>query len=113
MGRLSRVRMLALADELAPAKAETRFNMFMDLYQDWLGRLIRTHATGGSYGEIIEGDAAIATRVANGVGGRGLLDMANRIADLRGAAAGVHLDRKLLIMTLFEELNAAIAKSAA
>ena len=32
MGQLSRVRLLALADELAPAKAETRFNMFMDLY---------------------------------------------------------------------------------
>ena len=84
----------ALADTLAPAAAEQRYNLFLDLLLDRLGQIIRARATGeGREADIklaarLIGDAQLATWAA----------LWETITRERAEVSALNLDRKALIL---------------
>ncbi len=93
----------ALSDELQPAAAQARFELFYELLLDYLGRLIRAQAVGGGIGQ----DRETAARL---IGAGRLASFAalwERIGREKTDALALNLDRKGLILETFAELAAA------
>lgn len=93
----------ALAEELAPAAAEQRLELFFELLLGLLARTVRTAATGG-------GDAEEAKIVGRLGGERRLASLAElweTLAREKAEALALNLDRKSLVLGTFARLEAA------
>ena len=92
-----------LADKLAPAAAEQQFELFFELLEGTLSRLIRAAATGqGDRGDLalaagMIGEARLAT----------FADLWETIVRERAEAQALNLDRKTLILDTFARLERA------
>ena len=95
-----------LADRWARDASGETFRTGMDLLGWWLGRLVRSQATGAAPPEIVAGEGALIARLA----ARGQLDqwltLWEKVSRLPGRAAGLNLDRKHVVLTAFFELEA-------
>jgi DNA polymerase III subunit delta' len=94
----------ALSDELQPAPAQARFELFYELLLDYLGRLIRAQAAGGGEGQ----DRETAARL---IGEGRLASFAalwERIGREKTDALALNLGRKALILETFGDLAAAV-----
>lgn len=93
----------ALSDELQPAAAQARFELFYELLLDYLGRLIRAQTAGGGERQ----DRETAARL---IGEGRLASFAalwERIGREKTDALALNLDRKGLILETFADLGAA------
>ncbi len=93
----------ALSDELQPAAAQARFELFYELLLDFVGRLIRAQASG-------EGEAQDRETAARLIGDERLASFAalwERIGRETTDALALNLDRKALILETFAGLAAA------
>lgn len=106
MGSLPRVdwrAVHALSDELQPAAAQARFELFYELLLSLLGRLIRVQAAGAG----AEEERALADRL---IGAERLASFAalwERIGRDKAETVGLNLDRKALILETVGALVAA------
>jgi DNA polymerase-3 subunit delta' len=95
-----------LADGLAAAAAEQRFNLFLDLLLDQLGRLIRVRATGhGSDGDLalagrLIGDGQLATWAA----------LWETVTRERAEVSALNLDRKAFILDTVLRIEQAVRR---
>jgi DNA polymerase-3 subunit delta' len=97
----------ALSDELQPAAAQPRFELFFELFLGFLGRLIRAQAAG-------EGTQAERELAARLIGEERLASFAavwERIGRDKGETVGLNLDRKALILESVGGLVAATRDS--
>jgi DNA polymerase-3 subunit delta' len=93
----------ALSDELQPTAAQTRFELFFELLQASLSRLIRAAASG-------EGGPADRELAARVIGDTRLASFAalwERIAREKADTVALNLDRKSLILEIVARLAAA------
>jgi DNA polymerase-3 subunit delta' len=93
----------ALSDELQPAAAQARFELFYELLLDVVGRLVRAQASG-------EGEAQDREKAARLIGEERLASFAalwERIGREKMDALALNLDRKALILETFAGLAAA------
>ncbi len=93
----------ALADELQPIAAHERFELFFELLQDQLARLIRAAAAGEGTGE----DRALADRLIGGARLASFAALWERIAREKADTLALNLDRKSLILETVAGLAAA------
>jgi DNA polymerase-3 subunit delta' len=93
----------ALADELAPAAAEQRLELFFELLLGLLARTVRAAATGAGMPEEV--------KFADRLGGHGRLasmaELWETLAREKAEAAALNLDRKSLVLGTFARLEAA------
>lgn len=101
--KLDGVALHALSDKLAPAAAEQQFELFFELLEGTLARLIRAAATGaGDRGEValaarLIGDARLAT----------FAQAWETVVREKAEAQALNLDRKTLILDTFARLERA------
>jgi DNA polymerase-3 subunit delta' len=93
----------ALADELQPIAQERKFELFFDLYQSALARLITIQATG----EGPERDVALAGRLIGSDRLATFAELWETTARDKAETTALNLDRKSLILGSFARLEAA------
>ncbi len=93
----------ALADDLAPAAKEQKFELFFDLFAATLSRLVRTEATG----EGTPSDVALAARVIGPARLATFAELWETLARDKADADALNLDRKALILAALTRLDAA------
>lgn len=98
-------RIHGLAESLAPVAQDTRFNLFLDLLQDALARLIRAAATGRDDHE----EAALAGRVIVPARLAQWSELWETLARDRAEARLLNLDRQNFILGTFQRIEALAA----
>jgi DNA polymerase-3 subunit delta' len=93
----------SLADELQPAAQDRKFEVFFDLYQSALARLIAIQATGKGP----ERDVALARRLIGPERLATFAELWETTARDKADATALNLDRKSLILGTFARLEAA------
>jgi DNA polymerase-3 subunit delta' len=93
----------SLADELQPVAQERKFELFFDLYQSSLARLIAIQATG----EGPQRDVALAGRLIGPERLATFAELWETTARDKADATALNLDRKSLILGTFARLEAA------
>ncbi len=93
----------ALSDELAPAAAQTRFELFFELLMETVSRLVRTAATGQGTPE----DVALASRLISTARLASFAALWERVAREKADTLALNLDRKSLIIETVAALAAA------
>ncbi len=93
----------AAAEELQPAAAEQRFELFFDLLSASLARMIRLVATGARDGE----EAALARRVIDEARLAIWAELWETIAREKALTLALNLDRRALILETFSRIDAA------
>ena len=93
----------ALADELQAFAQDPKFQLFLDLYQATLARLISAQATGSGRGS----DIALAQRLIGPDRLATFAELWETLARDKADATSLNLDRKSLIITSFARLEAA------
>jgi DNA polymerase-3 subunit delta' len=93
----------ALADELQPIAAQPRFELFFELLQSSLSRLIRAAASG----EGAPADRELAARVIGDTRLASFAALWERIAREKADTVALNLDRKSLILEIVARLAAA------
>jgi DNA polymerase III subunit delta' len=100
----------ALSDELQPAAAQPRFELFFELLMETLARLIRTAATGEGRAD----DVALANRLIGEARLASFAALWERVAREKADALALNLDRKsLIIETVTALATAAQAQKSA
>jgi DNA polymerase-3 subunit delta' len=92
-----------LADELQSSTQDPKFQLFFDLYQATLARLIAAQATGSGRA----GDIALARRLIGPDRLATFAELWETLARDKADAISLNLDRKSLIITSFARLEAA------
>jgi DNA polymerase III subunit delta' len=93
----------ALSDELQPMAAQARFELFYDLLLDYLGRLVRTQATGLGDHQ----DSEAATRIMGEGRLASFAALWERIGREKTDTLALNLDRKAFVLETFAGLAAA------
>lgn len=93
----------ALSDELAPATAQPRFELFFELLMETVSRLVRTAATGQGAPE----DVALASRLIGAARLASFAALWERVAREKADTLALNLDRKSLIIETVAALAAA------
>jgi DNA polymerase-3 subunit delta' len=93
----------ALSDELAPAAAQPRFELFFELLMETVSRLVRTAATGQGTPE----DVALASRLISTARLASFAALWERVAREKADTLALNLDRKSLIIETVAALAAA------
>jgi DNA polymerase III subunit delta' len=93
----------ALADELQAFAQDPKFQLFLDLYQATLARLIAAQATGSGR----DSDIALAHRLIGPDRLATFAELWETLARDKADATSLNLDRKSLIITSFARLEAA------
>ena len=104
--RLDAKALHGLADRWARDGSGEAFRTGMDLLVWWLGRLVRTAATGGQPAEVVEGEAALIARLSARARLDQWLGLWDKVSRLPARASGLNLDRKQVVLTAFFELEA-------
>lgn len=91
-----------LADTLAPATAEVRFNLFFELLLELLARVVRAAATGSGAAE----DQRLAERIGGADRLATLAEVWETVAREKADAVALNLDRKTLILQTVSRLEA-------
>ncbi len=94
------------AGQLGAAKADAKYRLFIQIYLDWLQRLIRYQATGITDDEVMDGETAQIARISALAGVDRWLDLWEKMGELINRADAVNLDRKQVIVNLFTALGA-------
>ncbi|MET0431593.1 MAG: DNA polymerase III subunit delta' [Hyphomicrobium sp.] len=92
-----------LADEVQPLAQDRKFQLFMDLFQSSLGRLISAAATG----EGAERDVLLARRLIGPERLATFAELWETLAREKAETVSLNLDRKSLILGTFARLEAA------
>ena len=95
-----------LADELQPAAAEQKFELFFDLLFGYMARLVRAAATGDGAG----GEIALAQRLIGPARVATFVQLWETLARDKADAQSLNLDRKSFILDALSRMAAA-AKS--
>jgi DNA polymerase III subunit delta' len=98
------------AQDLGAAKADKKYRIFKDQILALLARLVRAGAEGVPYREVMAADAQIGAHINAGISTARLLDIWRGLDQGFRLADGLHMDRKQLILNMFEELKSAFAK---
>jgi len=93
----------ALSDEMQPLAQDRKFQLFMDLLQSALGRLISAAATGQG----TESDVTIARRLIGPERLATFAELWETLAREKAETVALNLDRKSLILGTFARLEAA------
>jgi len=109
MPRLNIPEVHKLAGQLGPVKSDGRYQLFIQIFQGWLERLIRQNATGMSAADIMDGESAQIASISALAGVDRWLDLWEKVGKLVTRADAVNLDRKQVIVSLFTSL-AAVAR---
>lgn len=106
MPRLNVPAVHQLAGQLAGAKADAQYRLFVQIFLGWLERLIRQAATNTSSPDVMEGESAQISRISAMAGVDRWLDLWEKMGQLIARADAVNLDRKQVIVSLFTSLSA-------
>ena len=93
------------AGTLAAIKADARYRVFIQIYMDWLQRLIRQTASGQATTDIMQGESAQMARISSLAGVDQWLDLWEKVGEMVSRADAVNLDRKQVIVNLFTSLG--------
>ena len=93
------------AGSLAAIKADARYRVFIQIYMDWLQRLIRQTASGQATTDIMQGESAQMARISSLAGVDQWLDLWEKVGEMVSRADAVNLDRKQVIVNLFTSLG--------
>ena len=109
--RLDAKALHALAERWARDSSGEAFRTGMELLVWWLGRLVRTAATGRQAGELAGGEVVAGEgALIAGLAARARLDqwlgLWDKVSRLPARASGLNLDRKQVVLTAFFELEA-------
>lgn len=100
-------------DAIARTRAENgayqAYDVFAELMQGWLMRLISARARGAVPPEIMPGEGEIAARLAAGADLEQWVEVWEKITRLFGRAARLNLDRKQVLLDAFFALGRAAA----
>ncbi len=97
-------RIQGLAESVAPVAQEKRFNLFLDLLQDVLARMIRAAATGQTDNE----EGALAARAIAPARLAHWSELWETLARDRAEARVLNLDRQNLILGIFQQIASAV-----
>lgn len=100
-------RIHGMAESLAPVAQETRFNLFLDLLQDVLARMIR----GAAMEQTDNEENTIAARVIMPERLARWSELWETLAHDRAEARLLNLDRQNLILGIFQQIEAVAARS--
>ncbi len=92
--------------KIGAAKADAKYRLFIQIYLDWIQRLVKQLATGMGSQELISGETAQITRISAFAGVDQWLDLWEKMGELINRADAVNLDRKQIIVTMFTALGA-------
>ncbi|MBL4839063.1 MAG: DNA polymerase III subunit delta' [Kordiimonadaceae bacterium] len=96
----------AFAGQLSAIKADARYRAFIQIYLDWLQRLIRQMASGQPTNDIMEGESVQMARISSIAGVDQWLDLWEKMGEMVNRADAVNLDRKQVIVSLFTSIGA-------
>ena len=96
-----------LADELQPAAAEQKFELFFELLFGYLGRLTRLAATGAATADSDAATLIIARRVIGDARVASFAQLWETLARDKAEALALNLDRKALILDVLTRIEAA------
>lgn len=94
------------AGQLSTAKADAKYRLFIQIYLDWLQRLIRQSASGHPVQDIVDGESTQMARISCLAGVDRWLDLWEKMGEMVNRADAVNLDRKQVIVSLFTSLGA-------
>jgi DNA polymerase-3 subunit delta' len=100
------------ADNLSTIKNEAKFEIFCAHYPQWLSTVARQSAAGGALQSVVTGEGAIATKFADKLGVKELIEQTLYSQEQIAQTLGLHLDKKQMILSLFESLKTSFNKSA-
>ena len=106
MPRLNIPEVHKLAVQLGPVKADGQYHLFIQIFLNWLERLIRQNATHIPVADIMDGEASQIARISALAGVDRWLDLWEKVGQLVARADAVNLDRKQVIVSLFTSLSA-------
>lgn len=92
--------------KIGAAKADAKYRLFIQIYLDWLQRLIRQLATGIPSQELMKDETSNITRISAFAGVDQWLDLWEKMGELINRADAVNLDRKQIIVTMFTAIGA-------
>ncbi|MFQ5959592.1 MAG: DNA polymerase III subunit delta', partial [Alphaproteobacteria bacterium] len=96
-----------LAERLGRADAEPAYRTFMELFVDWLARLVRSGAAGTSPPEMVAGEDAVARGLLAGRGLEHWTEVWEKVGRLAVRADRANLERKQVVISAFTTLEAA------
>lgn len=98
------------AVELAAAKADAKYRLFVQVFLDWLQRLVKQSATGVPTRDVVVGESEQVARISALAGVDQWLDLWEKVGEMINRADAVNLDRKQVIVSMFTSL-AALART--
>jgi len=98
-----------LAVQLAAAKEDARYRLFIQIFTGWLERLIRQSATQNAVDDILQGESAQIARISALAGVDRWIQLWEKVGQLLMRADAVNLDKKQVILSLLTSL-AAVAR---
>lgn len=108
---LNIVKLHKLADQLAKAGAENRFDTAMNLLRGILARLLRFCAEGSAANGGFNDEQPIFERLGPAAGLDRWLEVWEKVCGLLERAGAVNLDRKQVVLNVFLEIDGALHKS--
>lgn len=104
--RLNVPNVHSFASQVGAVKADAKYRLFIQLYLDWLQRLIRQKASGFQAFDIMPGETEQMARISANSGVDRWLDLWEKMGQMVNRADAVNLDRKQVIVSLFTSLGA-------
>ena len=98
------------ASDLSIIKNQALYKIFCTHYPAWLGAVARHSAAQTSFPAVIDGEEDIAARFATNIGVEKLIDLTLSAQELIAQTNGLHLDKKQMVIQMYEELKTAFAK---
>lgn len=101
----------ALADRLAPKKADARYHLFVGLLLEWLSRFIRAGALGTEPQIFDDAENGLAQKLAELTGLERWVEVWDKVGQTVERAEALNLDRKQVVLSLVFQLESAVARS--
>lgn len=98
------VALHALGDKLARPNNEAAYHTFMGLLTGWLEQMVRTHAAGKVWTDVIPGEAEVANRLVTSAPLEQWVEVWENITLLAAQADAVNLGRKHVLLNIFTSL---------
>jgi len=107
--RLDIPKLHALAGQLAAVKADAEYRLFIEIYLNWIQRMVRSISLGaaveGEAVDIIPGESAQMIRISSLAGVDRWLDLWEKMGNLVNRADAVNLDKKQVVIGMFTSIS--------
>lgn len=111
MPQLKASKLHKLASYLSEKKNEAHFKIFCTHYPQWLGAVARHSAAKSQFPALNEAEASLAKHFATVLGIEKLISLCQNAQEKVAQTIGLNLDKKQMIIGLYEELKSSFAKS--